>query len=228
MAPADPVKIGASGTYGPSRRLSQRLRTARMARALSLRQLASRVGVSASLISQIETGKVQPSVNTLYAVASELGLSIDDLLGSSGDRRAAGPGCGELEDLAAVVQQADDRKVIRLNERVRWERLTKHAEPGIDFLCIVYEPGGESGAVGVLHRHSGREWGHVVRGTLSIEVGDEEYTLGPGDSIMFDSTTPHRLCNPGTEEMHAIWFVLGRHGDTRLHGGRGEPDRSSL
>ncbi len=195
---------------GPGRHLSERLRQARTAQSLSLRQLAPRVGVSASFISQIETGKVQPSVNTLYSLASELGLSIDDLLDSSGS------GADENADEPVLVQRAEDRKIIELGRGVRWERLTSAAEPGIDFLYVVYAPGSESVPPHTRHRHSGREWGHVIRGTLVVEVGDRTHLLGPGESVMLDSTIPHRLHNPGDEEMHGIWFVLGRHRDARF------------
>lgn len=201
--------------YGPGRHLSKRLREARTLHALSLRQLAARVGVSASLISQIENGKVQPSVNTLYALASELGLSIDDLLDASGD---GAPGASD-PDRPVVVQRAENRKVIDLGRGVRWERLTQQSEPGIDFFYVVYEPGSDSGPPDVPHHHSGREWGHVIRGTLVVQVGGETHTLGPGESVTFDSTVPHRLHNPGAEEMHGIWFVLGRQGDARFRDG---------
>lgn len=60
--------------------LGERLAGGRQAKSLSQREVARRVGVSASLISQIETGKVQPSVATLMAIVSELGLSIDEML----------------------------------------------------------------------------------------------------------------------------------------------------
>src|SRR5262245_41793169 len=60
--------------------MGDRLRTARLARGLSVRGLAERLQVSASLISQVETGRARPSVNTLYAIATELGLSLDELL----------------------------------------------------------------------------------------------------------------------------------------------------
>src|SRR3954454_22916007 len=60
--------------------MGDRLRRARQARGLSLRGLAEVLGVSPSLISQVETGRAKPSVNTLYALASELGISLDVLL----------------------------------------------------------------------------------------------------------------------------------------------------
>ncbi|MCS5717143.1 cupin domain-containing protein [Herbiconiux sp. CPCC 205763] len=65
------------------------MRAARIARGISLRSVASALGVSASLISQVETGKTQPSVSTLYALVNHLGISFDDLLSGSD---APGPG----------------------------------------------------------------------------------------------------------------------------------------
>ena len=64
-----------------------------------------------------------------------------------------------------------------------------------------------------LVRHSGHEFGHVLSGTLHVVVGFDEFVLGPGDSITFPSSTPHRLSNEGSEPVRAIWVVRGRRGD---------------
>ena len=71
--------------------MGDRLRQARQARGLSLRGLAEVLGVSPSLISQVETGRAKPSVNTLYALASELGISLDTLLFMDTQPPVAGP-----------------------------------------------------------------------------------------------------------------------------------------
>jgi len=62
-------------------------------------------------------------------------------------------------------------------------------------------------------RHNGHEFGHVLSGTLRVIVGFDEYFLGPGDSITFPSSTPHRLVNDGSETVRAIWVVRGRRGN---------------
>ena len=93
--------------------MGDRLRQARRARGLSLRGLAEVVGVSPSLISQVETGRAKPSVNTLYALATELGVSLDVLLFM--DTQPPAPnGAGEAfggtagDDLAARSRAAGD------------------------------------------------------------------------------------------------------------------------
>jgi DNA-binding XRE family transcriptional regulator len=193
--------------------LGDRLRAARKAHGISLRELARRIGVSASLISQIETQKVHPSVSTLYSLASELGASVDELLFEDAPiaSKPSGEGWDFLIDhpLMEPVQRGADRHVMNLDSGVRWERLTTEAVLGIDFLYLVYQPGAESSRKDGMQRHTGREWGYVIEGTLHVTVGFDEHVLEPGDSVAFDSTVPHRLHNDGETEVRAIWYVLG-------------------
>jgi transcriptional regulator with XRE-family HTH domain len=212
--------------------LGARLREERDRRGLTLRELARRLEVSPSLVSQIETGKTQPSVRTLYAIVSELGVSLDEMFTPSAEdadgqavRRAA-PSRRETSTTARTsappaglgrVQRANERSVIDLGSGVRWERLTTWNDQEVDFLYAIYEAGGSSSPDGSLMRHNGREFGIVLSGTLGVKVGFEEYVLGPGDSIAFDSSVPHRLHNDGDEVVTAIWMVLGRHQPASEH-----------
>ena len=189
--------------------MGDRLREARQARGLSLRALAERLGVSPSLISQVETGRAKPSVSTLYAIASELGISLDELLFIDARRPAAGAG-SELVLPRDPVQRAGSRKAIRLASGVVWQRLTTESIPSVDFLEVTYEVGGASSPADEFQRHGGQEWGYILSGRLGVTIGFDDYELGPGDAIAFDSTTPHRLYNAGNQPVHGIWFVLGR------------------
>jgi quercetin dioxygenase-like cupin family protein len=69
----------------------------------------------------------------------------------------------------------------------------------------------------------GREYGHVIGGSIEVQVGFEVYRLDPGDSIRFESATPHRLGNPFAEPCVAVWVVVGRRGETD-HGPRDSAD----
>lgn len=189
--------------------MGAQLRAARRARNLTLRELALVLGVSPSMISQIETGRASPSVATLYAIANELDVSLDELLFN--DRRA--PAAGERADGAGpMVERAEARKRIRLASGVIWERLTPFSEPDSEFLYVIYEVGGASSPESDFQRHSGHEWGYVLDGTLEVRIGFEAHLLRAGDSISFESTIPHRLANVGNRPVLAIWFVLGRSG----------------
>jgi transcriptional regulator with XRE-family HTH domain len=210
-----------------------RLRAARQARNLSLRVLAERLGVSPSLISQIETGRANPSVSTLYAIADELDVSLDELLFN--DRRPPeGPpatpapveaGAGTMAS-TPPVQRAANRHRIRLASGVMWDRLTTASEPGVEFLHVTYEVGGASSPEDAFQRHPGHEWGYVLSGTLQVRIGFDEYVLQPGDAISINSSIPHRLANVGTVPVEAIWFVIGRvqfDAQTLLHDQRTGP-----
>lgn len=199
--------------------VGERLRAARHERRLSLRSFADRLGVSPSLISQIENGRARPSVNTLYAMAGELGVSIDDLLFTESERgspSAQTPENGTARDalldheMTGPVQRSTERRQIRLASGVVWERLTTSSEGDVEFLKVTYEVNGASSPESEFQRHGGHEWGYVLQGRLGVTIGFQDYELGPGDSVSLDSTTPHRLSNRGTEPVHAVWFVLGR------------------
>ncbi|HLI42746.1 MAG TPA: XRE family transcriptional regulator [Streptosporangiaceae bacterium] len=250
--------------------MGPRLRLAREQRGLSVRELARRIGCSASLVSQIERGVSAPSVGVLYSLATELGSSLDYLVfGSDQPRDLAGPAgppgprgspgpperCGSgpaitgsvaqrsgtaehaeadggadlgpgrhpgggaaASDTAAsdagapappcIVQRAGCRRIIDLASGVRWERLTPGADAVTDFLEVIYSPGGHSTDERRPLRHDGREYGLVLSGTLQANVGFESYELRAGDSIAFDSATPHEYLNKTGEPVHAVWVVV--------------------
>lgn len=191
-----------------------RLREERVKAGMSQRELARRLGLSASMISQLESGMSKPSVGTLYAIVTELNLSLDRVIRGE-DFAGDSPDPTEDPSISPLVHP-EDRQVLDLASGVRWEELTAMSEEGVDFLHATYEVGGSSTPDHSLMRHHGREYGYVMTGTLGIQIGFQEYELGPGDSIAFDSTTPHRLWNKCDEPVHAIWFVVGRHPDDRI------------
>jgi transcriptional regulator with XRE-family HTH domain len=189
--------------------IGEQLRARRHERGLSLRDLADRLRVSPSLISQIERGRANPSVSTLYALVNELDVSLDELLFN--DRRVpARPGAALEAASTGPIQRSDERKRFRLASGVIWERLTTVSEPGVEFLYVIYEVGGASGPEDSYQRHAGHEWGYVISGRLGVSIGFEEYVLEPGDAVSLESSIPHRLANLGDTPVHAIWFVLGR------------------
>ena len=189
----------------------RRLRAERERRGISLRELARRLDISPSAISQIETGRARPSVATLWAIVTELGMSLDDLFAQ--EAAAAGVPAPASTSLPVVGEAA--REALQLATGVRWERMTADADPDVDFIWVVYEAGGSSSPDDSMIRHAGREYGLVLSGRLEVTVGFESTVLGPGDSISFDSTTPHRLRNAGDEPVTGVWVVVGRNADQR-------------
>lgn len=197
--PLEPSKVG------------RRLRAQRERLGISLRELARRIGVSPSLVSQIELDRVNPSVSTLYALVTSLGLTMSDVFADT----PAGVGDAAARSGRGLAEHPETRRVINLASGVRWERLTRGSDPHVEFLYVVYSPGSASCDEDALVTHVGREYGYVTSGSLGLRVGFEEYELGPGGSISFDSTSPHRLWAIGEQPVHAIWVVVGRQADPR-------------
>ena len=200
-----------SGNAGDSvpETLGTRIRQERLAAGFSVRGLAARTNVSPSLISQIELGRATPSVATLWAVATELGISIGDLFnGSEPTVRSA------ASALHAAVQRHGTRKAITLAGGVRWERLTPASDEDVEFIHISYSVGAESCPADSLSRHGGKEYGYVVSGTLGVQIGEKRYVVRANDSVSFESTQPHRLWTVGDDPAVAVWIVVNRRGGT--------------
>jgi transcriptional regulator with XRE-family HTH domain/mannose-6-phosphate isomerase-like protein (cupin superfamily) len=246
--------------------IGTKLRSARKQRQMSLRDLAAVADISASMLSQIETGKAYPSVRSIYSIAAALAVPVDYFfpdpinshegepaaasapageltaselrettapwstdpggptpagaagIGDSDDSGAFGPGrAGHTNQLAPAapappvscpVVHASARPAIELKGGVKWARLTALAEPDAEFLEITYAPGATSGVH--MSHHEGREFGLILAGELTVELGFEAYTLRVGDSLIFDSSTPHRLNNKSDQPTRALWVVMSR------------------
>jgi transcriptional regulator with XRE-family HTH domain/quercetin dioxygenase-like cupin family protein len=214
-----------------------RIRAERKRQGLSLRELADRVGVSASMLSQVETGRSRTSVTTLYALVNVLGMSLDDLFaiasghppGGSGsaDRggsrtslKSAGPAAEEGDPVVRAgrthspvlgrqrVARNGEHPRIELESGVVWERLG-HVDPDVmQFIRVTYPPGARSAPSGKFQQHTGVECGYVLSGELTLHLEFERHVLGPGDTATFDAGEPHMLENQGAEEACAVWYIV--------------------
>jgi transcriptional regulator with XRE-family HTH domain len=201
--------VAGGGAFDPASGLGPRLRLVREERGLSARELARRIGCSASLISQIERGVSAPSVGVLYALATELAASLDYLFGVEPAREPAPSAVADgLPAGHGLVQHAASRAVIDLASGVRWERLTPSSDDRTDFLEVIYSPDGHSTDERRALRHDGYEYGLILSGRLQANVGFERLELGPGDSIAFDSSIPHEYWNRTSRDVRAVWVVV--------------------
>lgn len=196
--------------------IGNRVREARTDANMSVRELARRIDVSASHVSQVERGLASFSVRALYNVVSVLGITMDSLFEDAAERPedgdsppAAVPDVvrGPLDD-SFVVLRAEARPTIPLPGGTRWERLTPKPEVGAEFIEVVYPPAPEDPQPPLdFIQHSSREYGLVTQGSLTVQVGFERAVLRQGDSIAFDSHIPHRFWNETADEVRAVWFI---------------------
>jgi DNA-binding XRE family transcriptional regulator/quercetin dioxygenase-like cupin family protein len=219
--------------------IGRRLAAHRGRRGMRVAELAREVGVTPSLISQIERGLSRPSVSTLFGIAQALDVPVDAFFrepqpppadasrpgppsepgpdNDGGDRPPAGPGQASAD--GRYVVRRGGRAVIDIEGGVRWERLTRSTLDHLDFFELVYEPGAESHPR--QYTHPGTEMVLVMSGCLEITIGFERYRLEPGDSIDFPSSMPHRYVNPSAETARAVTVILY---DCPAGGGQAPPD----
>jgi len=166
----------------------QRFRRLRTRRGLSLAQVARSTGVSVGFLSSLERGQMRSSVATLRRIARFYRTNILSLFETDGDN-------------PRLVRPAQ-RKVLETNAGVRMELLA-WGNTAMEPHLFRVKPGGGSGES---YTHEGEEFLHVLRGTFEIWLGKiEHYRLNTGDSLYFESSTPHRWRNPGRAETWLLW-----------------------
>lgn len=203
-----PRKSSAEDGLGAS--VGQNVRAERKRQGISVRQLAKRLGVSASFISQFELGQSKAAVNTLFAIATELNLSLDELLGStvSADR-ANRITSARPHRRTDTGNQAAFAEYLQLQNGVRWKRLADTPpDHHVQFLITEYDPGSDSAPGDAPQRHRGNDYGYVLEGTLTIEIDGRRLTLTAGEAIHMRGDVPHRLRNLSEQLVRAVWFVV--------------------
>jgi len=166
----------------------QRFRRLRTRRGLSLAQVARATGVSVGFLSSLERGQMHSSVATLRRIARFYRTNILSLFETAGET-------------PRLVRRAQ-RKILETNAGVRMELLAWGNTAMEPHLFRVKPRGGS----GESYSHEGEEFLHVFRGQFEIWLGDaEHYHLKMGDSLYFESSTPHRWRNPGRTEAWLLW-----------------------
>ncbi|WP_021591289.1 cupin domain-containing protein [Actinomadura welshii] len=188
--------------------LGDRLRAARQAKKLSTRQLARKLGVSPALVGHIETGRTLPSINTLYAMATALDLSLDRLFTLEGAR----PARAEEQSSGVRVSRHNARPRRPGQAGIRWEGLAS-VDHHLRFGLLAYDAGASTTGEATPLGHEGTEYGYLLSGTLELTVDDEKYVLQTGDSFELDARVPHTLFNPGPHPMNLLWVF-----DPHSHG----------
>lgn len=163
-----------------TRDLGIEIRRARIERSLTLSDLASKTGLSVSMLSMLERGKTGVSVGTLVALASALGVPVSDLFR---DTRAA----------ETALTRVEDQSEITIGSGVVRRLVVQDRERGIEVTMLQIPSGDHTGLDPI--RHEGHEYVTVLEGTVVVEVGDQSHTLREGDALQLDAQNLHRFAN---------------------------------
>lgn len=180
--------------------LGPRLRELRKARSMTLQTLADKAGLSVGFLSQLERDQASPSVRALNSLAAALEVSIHWFFPDPEDER---------DPDADIIVRSGRRRALRFETGIKDELLCPTLTGKLEMLLCTLQPGATSDDE--LYSHRGEEAGYIASGTLELTVADRMFVLHSGDSFHFDSNTPHRYRNPGTEATTVIWAMTPPH-----------------
>lgn len=173
--------------------IGSRIKIHRLSSHLTLRQLAEKVGCTDAYLSQIENGRVSPSIASLKKIADALQAKITDFFVES-----------QSED--PVVLKPENRislSLERWNARIQ-SLVINHKDKRMHPFFTTIQPGGGSHG---LYSHVGEEFGIVLKGELEIELDGSMYMVHENESFYYNSTLPHSWTNPGKSETVVVWVI---------------------
>jgi len=176
--------------------LGNKLRQLRLKKKIALVDLGKHTGLSASMISQLENGKLVPTLPTLARIAMVFDVGLDHFFTDKRRKRLF--------------------SIVRVNERMRFPERSDSPAPGYYFECLAFSAQDKSlqaylaefpvrtANEATEHMHEGAEFFHVIEGTVAIRYQDEEQIMNVGDSVYFDSSGPHSYRGVGSGTAKAI------------------------
>src|SRR4051812_13380760 len=172
--------------------VGERLRAIRQLRRKTLKEIASAAGISESFLSQLERGRTNATIATLQRLSTALGIEVSDLFTSG----APEPG----------VLRRGGREFVAWGELGRKALLTPKPFHSLEVVVARFEPGGSTGDEPYTHGDS-EELLVVFEGRIHVQLGNEVYEAGWGDSVHYQSSTPHRVANAGDEPAEVLFVI---------------------
>jgi transcriptional regulator with XRE-family HTH domain len=174
-------------------RIKENVRRLRKEKGMTLSEMATICECSSGLLSQIETGSVNPSLSTMVSISEALDTPFSDLFA----------GAPSAEGLAPNLMKPEERKKLTVEGGIEFQLLSRSIDVPFEFILNRFPPGMTTGKK--LYHHEGTECGILLEGELEVETDGKIYEMKPGDTITLSSVTPHRLTNKGKKDALAIW-----------------------
>jgi transcriptional regulator with XRE-family HTH domain len=174
--------------------IGRKIRELRNEKKLTLADLAGKINVSPSLISQLERGGINPSISLLKSISDALEIPLALLLEEEESHT----------ERPSPIVKSKERKVIVWEGGIRFALLSRTLDLEYEFIYNEWPPGSSTGKEKYVH--DGVESGILLEGEMEVELGDQVHHLKPGDSITFRCDVPHRLSNRGKKTAKGVWI----------------------
>jgi transcriptional regulator with XRE-family HTH domain len=172
--------------------VGERLRAIRQLRRKTLKEIALAAGISESFLSQLERGRTNATIATLQRLSTALGIEVSDLFTTGAPQPR--------------VLRRGAREFVAWGELGRKALLTPKPFHSLEVVVALFEAGGSTGDEPYTHGDS-EELLVVVEGEVHLQLGTDVHELCAGDSVHYQSSTPHRVSNPG-DETAEVMFVI--------------------
>jgi len=176
--------------------IGEKVHALRLRKKMGLVELGRHTGLSAAMLSKVERGKLFPTLPTLFRIALVFNVGLEYFFSDERKRH-----------VVAIVRKAERQ---RFPERPDERDISFYFE-SLDFRAVERKLNAYYAEFQPLlpgkarpHHHPGVEFLSVLRGTLELRIGTEDYTLDTGDSIYFDSTVPHSYRRVSSKPCAAI------------------------
>jgi len=175
--------------------IGSKLKEIRKSKGMTIKELAQKSGCTTSLISQIENNKAEPSISMLKKIANALDVNIVDFFID-----------GNLINEDFLIIKPEDRIDIKLP---RWNAhiqsfIKSTKDKNMHPFYTKIKPGGGSKG---MYSHEGEEFVYVLKGELSIKIGDKSFKVKQGEAVYFKSHLPHDWINEGKEDTELLWVI---------------------
>lgn len=171
-----------------------KIKDIRTKKGILVKDLAKKCGISSSMLSQIEKGNANPSLNTIKSIAKELGVPIFQFFIED----------AETTDKINILKEKD-RKII-ITREVSYELLSPEGTSNIEFIRMILNEKGLESSIEPMS-HKGEEVAFLLSGKAEITISNKSAIMYPGDSIHIPALTPHKWKNLYDEESVIIFAV---------------------
>lgn len=176
--------------------MGKRIKMRRESLGFQMKDLSTEIGVTPSLISQIESGKAYPSIVTLKKVADALRTTVGELI-------------GENEDLDHhPLLKSNERRFVKENKKGTSLHLLSYHDPSkqIEPYIIQFDKNSDSEGI-MTSNFPGQEFCFVLKGRFEATVNEQQYKLSHGDGFYFNSNYPHQFKNISNKEAEILWII---------------------